>query len=86
MAAAAGERMTSTTPGLTAAVVTLVLGVAVVAGATVAICLGHIGEATYIALVGPLAGGGLVAGVHAAGVNTGAQLSAAGTSAGTSAQ
>ena len=46
------------------------IGLAAVIGASVAVCLGHIDSATYIALVGPVAGVGVGAGVHAAGVGS----------------
>lgn len=49
---------------------TALIGFAAVVGATVAVCLGHIDTSTYIAVVGPLAGVGVGAGIHAAGVNT----------------
>lgn len=49
-----------------------VLALAGVIGATVAVCLGHIDQATYIALVGPILGVGVGAGVHANGVQTAA--------------
>lgn len=52
---------------------TTLIGLAAVVGATVAVCLGHIDTSTYVAIVGPLAGIGVGAGVHAAGTNTGLQ-------------
>lgn len=47
------------------------LALAGVAGATVAVCLGHIDQPTYIGLVGPILGVGIGAGVHAQGVDSG---------------
>ena len=61
------------------AVGTAVIGLAAVIGATVAVCLGHIDSATYIAIIGPIAGVGVGAGVHAQGVTTGVK---SGTNAG----
>jgi hypothetical protein len=49
----------------------LVIGLAAVVGASVAVCLGHIDQSTYIAVVAAFGGVGVGAGVHAAGVNTG---------------
>ena len=43
------------------------LGIVGIVGATVAVCLGHIDAPTYIAVVGPVLGVGVGAGVHAAG-------------------
>jgi hypothetical protein len=57
-----------------AALQTTIIGVVAVVGATVAVCLGHISEATYFAVVGPLAGAGVGAGLVTHGVNTGATL------------
>ncbi len=50
---------------------TAAIGVAAVVGASVAVCLGHIDSATFIAIVGPLAGVGVGAGIHTAGVTSG---------------
>lgn len=62
---------------------TLLIGLASVVGATVAVCLGHIDQSTYIAIVAAVGGVGLGAGVHAAGVNTSTSSGGtAGTSAG----
>lgn len=58
--------MTTTTQWLGSAAIAL----AAVIGATIAVCLGHISEATYIAIVGPVAGVYVGAGVHAQGVAT----------------
>lgn len=57
---------------------TVLIGLAAVIGATVAVCLGHISEATYIALVGPIAGVGVGAGVHAQGVTTATKAGSSG--------
>ena len=46
----------------------LLIGLTTVVGATVAVCTGHIDPTTFIALVGPVGGVGVGAGVHAAGV------------------
>ena len=56
----------TTTPWLATALVAL----AGIIAATVAVCTGHIGESTFIALVGPILGGAAGAGIHAAGVQT----------------
>ncbi len=45
-------------------------GLAAIIGASVAVSLGHIDTATYIAIIGPIAGVGVGAGVHASGVST----------------
>lgn len=58
--------MTTTVQWLGSAAAAIVVAV----GATVAVCLGHIGEATYIAIVGPIAGVYVGAGIHAQGVAT----------------
>lgn len=47
----------------------LLVAVATIASATVALCLGHIGGETYVALVGPFAGTGVGVGIFAAGVS-----------------
>lgn len=52
------------TPGITTAVVI----VTAIAGATVAVCLGHIDSATYATIVAGGLGLGAGAGAHAAGV------------------
>ena len=54
-----------------------VLALAGVAGATVAVCLGHIDQPTYIGLVGPILGVGIGAGVHAQGVDSGSTTTTA---------
>lgn len=48
----------------------LAIGLAAVVGASVAVSLGHIDTATYIAVVSSFGGVGVGAGIHAAGVNT----------------
>lgn len=63
--------MPSVTPQLTA----LLFGLAGIIGASVAVCLGHIDTSTYIAIVGPVLGVGVGAGVHASGTTTGAAVS-----------
>lgn len=60
-----------------------VLALAGVTGATVAVCLGHIDQPTYIGLVGPVLGVGVGAGIHAQGVSTGSGT-AGGTGSGAS--
>lgn len=55
-----------------------VLALAGVIGATVAVCLGHIDQSTYIALVGPILGVGVGAGVHANGVVSGSVTTSVG--------
>ena len=44
--------------------------VVVVASATVALCLGHIDGEAYLGFIGTLVGGGVGAGIHAAGVKS----------------
>lgn len=44
-----------------------------VAGATVAVCLGHIDSSTYSTIVGGALVGGIGVGAHAAGVQQGKQ-------------
>lgn len=58
--------------GLVDAPAVLVSGavaLAAIAGATVAVCLGHIDAGTYSGLVGVALGGAVGVGSHAAGVN-----------------
>ncbi len=59
---------------LAAPVGTALIGLAATVGATVAVCLGHIDSATYIAIIGPLAGVGVGAGIHAAGTTSGVAI------------
>lgn len=44
-----------------------VVALAVIAGATVALCLGHLDSQTFAALVGSFGGAGVGIGAHAAG-------------------
>lgn len=44
------------------------LAIVAIAGATVAVCLGHIDSSSYTGIVGVALGGGIGAGAHAAGV------------------
>ena len=50
---------------------TLVIGVAAIAGATVAVALGHIDGQSYTGLVSGVVGVGLGVGAHATGVSSG---------------
>jgi hypothetical protein len=56
--------VTATVPLVVGGVVSCVA----IAGATVALCLGHIDAGTYGAIVGTFGGGGLGVAAHAAGV------------------
>lgn len=57
----------------------LVVGLAVIAAATVAVCIGKIDAPTYIGLIGPVAGLGLGVGAHASGTVAGAKAASTGT-------
>lgn len=48
----------------------VIAGLALV-GATVAVCLGHIDQQSYVGLVGLALGGGIGVGAHAAGTSAG---------------
>jgi hypothetical protein len=49
-------------------IVGAVVAVVAIAGATVAVCLGHIDPQTFAAIVGVFGGAGIGVGAHAAGV------------------
>ena len=55
------------------------VAIVAIAAATVALCLGHIDQATFVAIVGSFGGVGIGAGAHAAGVNAGASSSSSST-------
>lgn len=50
----------------------ILIALAAIISATVAVTTGHIDTATYIAIVGPVAGVGVGIGAHSAGVASGA--------------